>query len=134
MYPADQDFIFFFRFKKNYQHFYEFRDNQIICTPKGWLKVSTIGPHVDAVGPAFGKKSVLQANAPPCPHFRTPINGGGFCVPWSRPSHHLRWLVFVVYSLHGKIQSGNIFLYFFCIFQNCHVDICCPFNSLVVDK
>ena len=37
----------------------------------------SIGPHVDAVGPALGRQSVLQVY-PPCPDYKTPISGDCF--------------------------------------------------------
>ena len=37
----------------------------------------SIGPPVDAVGPALGRQSVLQVY-PPCPDYKTPISGVSF--------------------------------------------------------
>ena len=37
----------------------------------------SIGPHVDAVGPALGRRSVLQVYLP-CPDYKTPISGDWF--------------------------------------------------------
>ena len=84
MYPPDHDFIFL-DLKKYFLSTFlwirlKLKQTCYTYLNTCWRTVKcsySIGPHVDAVGPALGWQSVLQVY-PPCPDYKTPISGDCF--------------------------------------------------------
>ena len=92
-----QTTIFFFKIsdfrKKHLSPFLRIQrwPKQTICTPNGWMNVSTHCATSRWRLPALGGTIGAAGESPICPHFQTSINVGGFHVPWSRLcSHYLR--------------------------------------------